>query len=59
MVAAEVQNLVAQTTKSTGEIGSQVKGIQGVTQQAVSAIINISEAVKKLAQLSQQVSLGT
>jgi methyl-accepting chemotaxis protein len=56
VVAAEVKNLAAQTTKATGEIGNQVSDIQGATQQAVSAITTISETVKKLAELSQQVS---
>jgi methyl-accepting chemotaxis protein len=43
VVAAEVKNLATQTSKATEEIGTQITGVQGATQNAVNAIASIGE----------------
>lgn len=43
VVAAEVKSLANQTAKATGEISTQIDGIQGATKDAVEAIRQITE----------------
>jgi methyl-accepting chemotaxis protein len=45
VVAAEVKELANQTSRATGEISTQVAGIQSATQEAVQAIGRITEAM--------------
>jgi methyl-accepting chemotaxis protein len=52
VVAAEVKNLAAQTSKATEEIGAQVMGVQGATQNAVSAISSIGKIIGEIDQIS-------
>ncbi len=48
MVATEVKALAEQTARATQEIASQIGEIQGVTDQAVSAIGSITHRIEKL-----------
>ncbi len=48
VVASEVKNLAEQTSKATGEISTQIAGIQATTNKAVSAIGGISNTIRTL-----------
>jgi len=51
VVASEVKALAEQTAKATGEIGTQINGIQGATQESVNAIREISDTIDKLSEI--------
>ena len=48
VVASEVKALAEQTAKATGEISQQIAGIQGATQESVTAIREISGTIERL-----------
>ncbi len=48
VVASEVKTLASQTAKATEEIGAQVAGIQGSTQDAVGAIGKIASTMEEI-----------
>ena len=48
VVAAEVKNLATQTAKATEEIGAQINGVQGATQEAVEAIQTIGKTIGEI-----------
>jgi len=48
VVAAEVKNLATQTAKATEEIGAQINGVQGATQEAVRAIQTIGKTIGEI-----------
>ena len=48
VVAAEVKNLATQTAKATEEIGVQITGVQGATQNAVHAIQTIGKTIGEI-----------
>ncbi len=48
VVAAEVKELANQTARATGDIAGQIGEIQGVTDQAVSAIGVISDRIREI-----------
>ena len=52
VVAAEVKNLATQTSKATEEIGGQIAGVQGATQNAVSAIASIGRTIGEIDQIA-------
>jgi methyl-accepting chemotaxis protein len=52
VVASEVKALAEQTAKATGEIGQQISGIQGATQESVDAIKEISNTIEKLSEVA-------
>jgi methyl-accepting chemotaxis protein len=56
VVASEVKALAEQTAKATGEIGQQINGIQGATQDSVSAIKEISGTIEKLSEISSAIA---
>jgi methyl-accepting chemotaxis protein len=56
VVASEVKALAEQTAKATGEISQQIAGIQGATQESVSAIKEISGTIEKLAEISSAIA---
>ncbi len=56
VVASEVKNLASQTAKATDEIGTQISGIQGATQDAVRAIREISAVISEINQTSSTVA---
>ena len=51
VVASEVKILATQTTKATGEIGTQVVEIQGATQETVEAIEGIIGTINRIRDL--------
>ena len=56
VVASEVKALAEQTAKATGEISQQISGIQGATQESVSAIKEISGTIERLAEISSAIA---
>jgi methyl-accepting chemotaxis protein len=56
VVAAEVKALAEQTSKATDEIGQQVSGIQGATEESVGAIKEISGTIERLSEISSAIA---
>lgn len=56
VVAAEVKELATQTSKATEEISSQISGIQASSQDAVSAIVKITETMSSVDQYTQSIA---
>jgi methyl-accepting chemotaxis protein len=56
VVAAEVKNLATQTAKATEEIGGQISGIQGATQDAVSAIKGIGKTIAEISEIASNIA---
>jgi methyl-accepting chemotaxis protein len=56
VVAAEVKNLATQTSKATEEIGAQITGVQGATQDAVKAIASISKTIAEIDQIAATIA---
>src|SRR5262249_11754518 len=56
VVAAEVKNLATQTSKATEEIGAQIAGVQGATQNAVSAIASIGKTIGEIDQIATTIA---
>ncbi|TKW80282.1 MAG: HAMP domain-containing protein [Bradyrhizobium icense] len=56
VVASEVKALAEQTAKATGEISQQISGIQGATQESVTAIKEISSTIEKLSEISSTIA---
>ena len=56
VVASEVKALAEQTAKATGEIGQQITGIQGATQELVGAIREISGTIERLAEIASTIA---
>jgi methyl-accepting chemotaxis protein len=54
VVAAEIKQLAERTTRSTREIADTIKGVQGETDRAVSAIAAMEESIRNGEQLSQK-----
>ncbi|TCS62495.1 HAMP domain-containing methyl-accepting chemotaxis protein [Varunaivibrio sulfuroxidans] len=52
VVASEVKNLANQTAKATEEIGIQISGIQGATQDAVGAIDSIGSVIGEMSEIA-------
>ena len=56
VVASEVKALAEQTAKATGEIGSQVSGIQAATQESVISIKEIGGTIERLSEVSAAIA---
>ncbi|MBE0533143.1 MAG: HAMP domain-containing protein [Rhodospirillales bacterium] len=56
VVASEVKNLANQTARATEEIGAQIAGIQAATQEAVSAIEEITRTIAKINEVNAGVA---
>jgi methyl-accepting chemotaxis protein len=56
VVASEVKALAEQTAKATGEISQQIAGIQGATQESVTAIREISATIERLSEISSTIA---
>ena len=56
VVAAEVKNLATQTSKATEEIGAQITGVQGATQDAVRAIDSIGKIIGEIDQIATTIA---
>ncbi len=56
VVASEVKNLANQTAKATEEIGGQISGIQGATEDSVKAIQDITKTISEINEISTTIS---
>jgi methyl-accepting chemotaxis protein len=56
VVAAEVKNLATQTSKATEEIGAQINGVQGATQDAVRAIASIGKTIGEVDKIAATIA---
>ena len=56
VVASEVKTLASQTAKATEEIGAQVAGIQGSTQDAVGAIGKIAATMEEINRFTSSIA---
>jgi methyl-accepting chemotaxis protein len=56
VVASEVKNLANQTTRATGEIGTQISQVQAATQEAVGAIGSIAETISEVSQIAASIA---
>jgi methyl-accepting chemotaxis protein len=56
VVAQEVKALAAQTAKATGEIGSQIAGIQTATGESVTAIKEIGGTIAHISQIAAAIA---
>src|SRR5262245_27376305 len=56
VVASEVKALAEQTAKATGEISQQIAGIQGATEESVTAIKEISGTIERLSEISSTIA---
>ena len=56
VVASEVKALAEQTAKATGEIGTQINGIQSATEDSVNAIKEISGTIEKLSEIASTIA---
>ena len=56
VVAAEVKNLATQTSRATEEIGAQITGVQGATQDAVRAIDSIGKIIGEIDQIAATIA---
>jgi methyl-accepting chemotaxis protein len=56
VVASEVKALAEQTAKATGEISTQISGIQAATNESVTAIKEISGTIERLSEISSTIA---
>ena len=56
VVASEVKNLANQTAKATEEIGAQIAGVQGSTQEAVTAIGAIGKTIEEVDSIASSIA---
>ncbi len=56
VVAGEVKSLAQQTAKATGDIGAQIRDIQGAVEQTVSAIAAVSSSVTTMSDTNRQLT---
>jgi methyl-accepting chemotaxis protein len=56
VVATEVKALAAQTAKATGEITTQIAGMQTATEESVAAIKTIGETIRKVSQIAATIA---
>jgi methyl-accepting chemotaxis protein len=56
VVASEVKLLAAQTAKATGEIGSQIAGMQTATNESVGAIKEIGGTIGHISQIAATIA---
>jgi methyl-accepting chemotaxis protein len=56
VVAQEVKALAAQTAKATGEIGTQISGMQAATQGSVVAIKEIGGTIGRISEISAAIA---
>ena len=52
VVASEVKALAAQTAKATGEIGTQIAGMQMATEDSVTAIKEIGQTISRISEIA-------
>jgi len=56
VVAAEVKALAEQTGKATGEISSQIGGMQAATQESVGAIREIGGTIERMSEIASTIA---
>ena len=56
VVASEVKALAQQTAKATGEISTQIAGIQAATQESVGAIKEIGDTIGRMSEISSTIA---
>jgi methyl-accepting chemotaxis protein len=56
VVASEVKALAEQTAKATGEISTQISGIQAATGQSVAAIKEIGDTIAKISEIASTIA---
>jgi methyl-accepting chemotaxis protein len=56
VVASEVKALAEQTAKATGEIGTQITGIQDATRESVGAIRDIGDVIGRMAEVAATIA---
>jgi methyl-accepting chemotaxis protein len=56
VVASEVKALAEQTAKATGEISTQISGIQSATQDSVTAIKEIGATIGRISEISSTIA---
>lgn len=56
VVASEVKNLANQTAKATEEISGQIESVQNETNNAVSAILSISQIINQVRDISGEIA---
>ena len=59
VVAGEVKHLATQTARATGQIGTQISGIQNATRDAVVAIGGIAETISRINGIAAEVARAT
>ncbi|UGV26220.1 methyl-accepting chemotaxis protein [Rhodopseudomonas boonkerdii] len=56
VVASEVKALAEQTAKATGEISTQIAGIQAATQESVGAIKEIGDTIGRMSEIASTIA---
>ena len=56
VVASEVKSLAVQTAKATGDIGTQISGMQAATEDSVAAIKAIGETIHRVAAIAATIA---
>jgi methyl-accepting chemotaxis protein len=56
VVAAEVKSLASQTAKATDEISNHIAGMQGATQESVTAIKAIGGTISQISGISSEIA---
>jgi methyl-accepting chemotaxis protein len=56
VVASEVKALAEQTAKATGEISTQISGIQVATQESVGAIKDIGDTIGRMSEIASTIA---
>jgi methyl-accepting chemotaxis protein len=56
VVATEVKALAAQTARATGEIGTQIAGMQTATTESVTAIKAIGDTIRRVSQIAAAIA---
>jgi methyl-accepting chemotaxis protein len=56
VVASEVKALAEQTARATGEISTQISGIQAATQESVGAIKEIGDTIGRMSEISSTIA---
>jgi methyl-accepting chemotaxis protein len=56
VVASEVKALAEQTAKATGEISTQIAGIQAATQDSVGAIKEIGDTIGRMSEIASTIA---
>jgi methyl-accepting chemotaxis protein len=56
VVASEVKALAEQTAKATGEISTQISGIQAATQESVGAIKEIGDTIGRMSEIASTIA---